>query len=299
MRTYCLTLLAIFVLTTFSVQAQELKCSVQISAQQIEGTDRDAFKEMQQALYEFLNNTTWTNYNYKVEERIDCTFLLSLTKRVSSDTYEGKLNIVLKRPVFNSTYNSTLLNYEDNKITITYAEGEPITFDPSTHTSNLSSIFAYYVYIFLGLDADSFSPLGGTPYYNKAQAIVQNAQGASEPGWKAFENNKNRYWLVENLLNSQFKPLRESIYKYHRLGLDLLYETADKGRKNINESLKLALQTNRAQPGSFLMRLYLEAKRDEIINVFSEGNPIIKKEAANTMKELDPVHSDQYSKIGK
>lgn len=299
MRTYFFTLLAIFLFTVFSAQAQELKCSVQVSALQIDGTDRDAFNEMQQALYEFVNNTTWTNYNYKVEERIDCTLLLSLTKRISSDTYEGKLNLVLKRPVFNSTYNTTLLNYEDTKVTITYAEGEPITFDPSTHTSNLSSLVAYYVYIFLGLDADSFSPLGGTPYFQKAQNIVQNAQSAVEPGWKAFESSKNRYWLVENLLNTKFKSLRESIYKYHRLGLDMLYESADKGRRNIKESLKLSLQTERAEPSSFLMRLYLDAKRDEIINVFSEGNPTVKAEVVNTMKELDPVHSDQYSKIGK
>lgn len=296
MRAFILNILIILTVS-ISAQAQEINCSVQISAQKIEGTDRDAFQEMQQAIYEFINSRTWTNYNYKIEERIECTLLLTLVERVSSDTYKGKLSLVLKRPVFNSNYTTTMLNFEDKDITITYAEGEPIIFDPNSHTSNLSSILAYYMYIFLGIDNDSFSPLGGTPYYNKAQEIVQNAQGASEPGWKAFEDSKNRYWLVENLLNNQFKPLRECLYQYHRKGLDMLYDKADKGRSNINESLKLALKTNKAQPGSFLLSLFLDAKRDEIINIFSEGNPSVKAEAANTMKALDPIHSDQYSRI--
>lgn len=298
MRLFIFNILLISLLA-INAQAQEMNCSVQISARQIEGTDRDAFKEMQQAIYEFVNSTTWSNYDFKIEERIDCTLLLTLSKRISSDTYEGKLNLVLKRPVFNSNYSTTILNHEDNKVTFTYVEGEPLTFDPNSHTGNLSSLIAYYMYIFLGLDADTFSPLGGTPYYLKAQTVVQNAQGASEPGWKAFESSKNRYWLVENLLNPQFKSLRQSIYQYHRLGLDLLYDKADKARSNINESLKMALKTDKAQPGSFLMRLYLDAKREELINIFSEGNPTIKSEAANTLKTLDPIHSDQYSKIAK
>lgn len=298
MRLFIFNILLISLLA-INAQAQEMNCSVQISARQIEGTDRDAFKEMQQAIYEFVNSTTWSNYDFKIEERIDCTLLLTLSKRLSSDTYEGKLNLVLKRPVFNSNYSTTILNHEDNKVTFTYVEGEPLTFDPNSHTSNLSSLIAYYMYMFLGLDADTFSPLGGTPYYLKAQTVVQNAQGASEPGWKAFESSKNRYWLVENLLNPQFKSLRQSIYQYHRLGLDLLYDKADKARSNINESLKMALKTDKAQPGSFLMRLYLDAKREELINIFSEGNPSIKSEVANTMKTLDPIHSDQYSKIAK
>lgn len=277
--------------------AQELDCSIQVSARQIEGTDRDAFSEMREALYEFVNSTIWTNYSFKLEERIECTILLTLSERISSDQYKGKLNLVLRRPVYKTNYNSTMFNYVDKDVEITYAEGEPIIFAENTFSSNLSSLIAYYVYVFLGIDGDSFAKLGGTPYFEKAQQIVQDAQNTSEPGWKAFENMKNRYWLTENLLNPQYRPIRESIYEYHRLGLDEMYDNVENGRSNIVESLKKLQQADRAKPGSFLLRLYLEAKRDEIIKIFSEGSPSMKTEVVNIMKEIDPSNGDKYSAI--
>ena len=279
--------------------AQEINGSVQVSARQIEGTDRDAFKELQQALYEFVNNTVWTNYNYKLEERLECTILLTLSERISSDQYKGKLNLVLRRPVYKTNYNTTMLNYIDKDVQFSYALGEPLLYSEGSFESNLTSMIAYYIYVFLGLDADSYTNLGGTPFYEKAQNIVQNAQNTSEPGWKAFENMKNRYWLTENLLNSQYRPIRESIYQYHRLGLDEMYDDVAGGRGNIAESLKLLQKSNRAKPGSFLMRLYLDSKRDEIIKIFGEGDPKTKTEVDNIMKEIDPVNGDKYQKILK
>lgn len=287
-------LISLFTLNSFS---QELNCSIQVSARQIEGTDREAFKEMQQALYEFINNTIWTNYAFKLEERLECTILLTLESRISSDQYSGKLNLVLRRPVYKTNYNSTMFNYIDKDVEITYSEGEPIIFAENSFTSNLSSLIAYYVYIFLGIDGDSFSNLGGTQYYEKAQQIVQDAQSSSESGWKAFENMKNRYWLTENLLNPQYRPIRESIYEYHRKGLDQMYDNVETGRSSIAESLKKLQQADRAKPGSFLLRLYLDAKRDEIIKVFGEGSPNMKAEVVNIMKEIDPANSDKYSAI--
>lgn len=277
--------------------AQELDCSIQVSARQIEGTDREAFSEMREVLYEFVNNTIWTNYSFKLEERIECTILLTLSTRVSSDQYTGKLNLVLRRPVYKTNYNSTMFNYVDNDVEITYSEGEPIVFAENTFSSNLSSLIAYYVYVFLGIDGDSFAKLGGTPYFEKAQQVVQDAQNTSEPGWKAFENMKNRYWLTENLLNPQYRPIRESIYEYHRMGLDEMYDNVEKGRTNIVESLKKLQQANRTKPGSFLLRLYLDAKRDEIIKIFGEGSPNMKAEVVNIMKEIDPSNGDKYSAI--
>ena len=279
------------------VSSQEFLGSVQISASQIEGTDRDAFREMRDALNQFVNNTSWTNFAFEPEERIECTILLTLLERVSSDQYRGKLNLVLRRPVFNSNYNTNLLNYVDKDVDITYTEGEPLIFAENTFTSNLSSLMAYYLYIFLGLDGDSYSKLGGTPYFEKAQQIVQDAQNAAEPGWKAFEDMRNRYWLVENLMNQQYRPIREAIYEHHRKGIDQMYENAEKGRAAVAESIKLLFKADRAKPGSFLMRLYLDAKRDEIINIFSEGSPTMKAEVVNNIKELDPANGDNYSKI--
>ncbi len=288
-----------FLISLYSVvmMAQELNCSVQVSATRIEGTDREAFTEMRQALYEFVNNTVWTNYSFNIEERLECTILLTLEQRLSSDQYSGKLNVVLRRPVYKTNYNSTLFNYVDTDVEITYTEGEPIIFAENTFSSNLSSLIAYYVYIFLGLDGDSYSNLGGTAYFEKAQQIVQDAQNTGESGWKAFENMKNRYWLTENLMNPQYRHIRESIYEYHRKGLDQMYDNGETGRSAIVESIKKLQQADRARPGSFLLRLYLEAKRDEIIKVFGEGSPTSKTEVVNIMKEIDPANGDKYSAI--
>lgn len=298
MRIKSIILFLLFLMTIKSF-SQEINGSVQVSARQIEGTDREAFKELQQALYEFVNNRIWTNFNYKLEERIECTILLTLSERISSDQYKGKLNLVLRRPVYKTNYNSTMFNYIDKDVQFTYSEGEPLIFAEGSFTSNLTSMVAYYIYVFLGIDADSYSKFGGTPYYEKAQSIVQNAQNSSEPGWKAFENMKNRYWLTENLLNPQYRPIRESIYEFHRKGLDVMYDDVEGGRSNIAESLKLLQKSNRTKPGSFLLRLYLDSKRDEIIKVFSQGNPTMKTEVVNIMKEIDPANGSKYQAILK
>lgn len=286
-------------LISFSSFGQEINGSVQVSARQIEGTDREAFKELQQALYEFVNNTIWTNYDYKLEERIECTILLTLSEKISSDQYRGKLNLVLRRPVYKTNYNSTMFNYVDSDVEFTYNLGEPLLYAENSFSNNLTSMIAYYVYVFLGIDADSYSNLGGTPYFEKAQGVVQAAQNTSEPGWKAFENMKNRYWLTENLMNPQYRPIRESIYEYHRKGLDLMYDNVESGRNNISESLKNLQKANRTKPGSFLLRLYVDSKRDEIIKVFGEGSPNTKTEVVTIMKEVDPANGDKYSAILK
>lgn len=291
--------LILILLLVFALKAnsQEINCSIQVSARQIEGTDREAFTELQQSLYEFVNNTSWTNYAFKLEERIECTILLTLSERISSNQYRGKLNVVLRRPVFKTNYNSTMFNYVDTDVEFTYDLGEPLIYADNTFTSNLTSMIAYYIYVFLGIDGDSFANFGGTPYFEKAQSIVQSAQNTGEPGWKAFENMKNRYWLTENFLNPQYRPIRESIYQYHRKGLDAMYDNVETGRNSIAESLKLLQQANRAKPGSFLLRLYVDSKRDEIIKIFGEGSPNSKTEVVNIMKEIDPANGDKYSAI--
>ena len=179
----------------------------------------------------------------------------------------------------------------------TYVENEPLEFSDNNVDNNLTALIAYYINIFLGLDADSFSNLGGTPYFQKAQAIVQSAQNTNEPGWKAFEKQKNRYWLSENLTNPIYKDVRESIYKYHLLGLDKMYDNTESGRNAIAESIKLLGKANAQKPGSFLIQLLIEAKRDEIINVFSEGSPTMKAEVVNILKEIDPANGSRYQQI--
>ena len=290
--------IALFVqLFSFQGIAQEINCQVQVTARQVQGTDRTAFETMQTALYEFINARKWTPYSYKLEERIETTILLTIHEQLSSEKFRGQLNLVLKRPVYKTNLNTTLLNYIDKDIEFTYVENEPLQFSDNSFDGNLTAIIAYYINIFLGLDADSFSLLGGTPYFDRAQAIVQNAQSVNEPGWKAYESQKNRYWLSDNLTNPIYRPVRESLYKYHLLGLDKMYDNAEMGRASIAESIKLLGQAHEQKPGSFLIQLILEAKRDEIIQIFSEGSPNIKTEVVNVLKEIDPANGSRYQQI--
>jgi len=292
-----LSLLIFIQLFVFQSFGQEINCQVQVTARQVQGTDRTAFDALQTALYEFVNARKWTPYSYKLEERIEATILLTINEQVSSEKYRGQLNLVLKRPVYKSNFNTTLLNYIDKDIEFTYVENEPLQYSDNSFDNNLTSIIAFYVNIFLGLDGDSFSSLGGTPYFERAQAIVQSAQSTPEPGWKAYENQKNRYWLSENLSNPVYRPVRESMYKYHLQGLDKMYDNAESGRAAIAESVKLLGQANNQKPGSFLIQLVLEAKRDELIQVFSEGSPNLKVEVTNTLKEIDPANGSRYQQI--
>lgn len=281
----------------FSLFAQEFNCSVQVDSRQVQGTDKKVFDDMQTSIVEFINDRQWTNYQFKTEERIDCSIVIIITERVSTDVFKATMNIVASRPVYKTSYTSTLLNYIDKDFDFEYAQFQPLDFRENTHVSNLTSVIAYYLYIILGLDFDSFSQFGGTQFYEKAEAIVNAAQNARESGWKAFEGQRNRYWLVENYLNKTYSDLRVFLYQYHREGLDVMSDKAEQGRGAIGQSLNFLKSIHDEKPGLFSLQLMLDAKGDEIINVFSEGNPKEKADAANIMKEVDPANASKYSKI--
>lgn len=290
-------LLLAILFSALPARSQEFNCQVQVSARQVEGTDRTTFETLQKALYEFVNARKWTSYSYKTEERIEATLLLTINEQISAEKFRGQLNLVLKRPVYKSNFNTTLFNYVDKNIEFTYVENEPLEFTDNAFNNNLTGIIAFYINLFLGLDADSFSPLGGTAYFQQAQAIVQNAQSRAETGWKSYENQKNRYWLSENLSNPIYNSVRESIYKYHLQGLDKMYDNAELGRNSIAESIQLLSKANQQKPGSFLIQLILEAKRDEIIQIFSEGAPNTKAEVVKNLQEMDPANGSRYQQI--
>ena len=225
-------LLLPFILTILaqsSGSAQELRCNVQILSNQIQGTNKQIYKTLQQDIYEFMNNRIWTNQKFENNERIECKILINLDKH-TGDEFSGSMTVSSRRPVYNSSYNTTMFQYKDNDIQFRYLENQPLEFDINSFKSNLTSILAYYAYIIIGLDFDSFSPMGGTPYYNKAQQIVSNAQNARGKGWKAFESRRNRYWLVENILNNEYGPVREFLYQYHRKGLDQMHDDQAQAR---------------------------------------------------------------------
>lgn len=276
---------------------QELDCQISVSTRQVEGTDRQIYNTMQTALFEFMNNKRWTNYQFKLEERIECTILIQISDRISTDEFKGSMNVMLRRPVYKSSYNSIMLNHIDKDIQFNYVEFESLDFQESAITSNLTALLAYYAYILIGLDFDSFTLYGGTPYYEKAQNIVNMAQNLPQKGWKSFESMRNRYWLVENLNNASYNNIRQFIYQYHRQGLDLMAENVDQGRTNIIESLELLRLAYRNKPNSFLLQLVFDAKRDELINILTGAPDQDKVKAVNLLKEIDPANSTKYQTV--
>jgi hypothetical protein len=281
--------------------SQELNCNVQISAQKIQGSNRQVFITMQKDVYEFMNNTLWTNNVYSYSERIDCNILINLTDQLSADEFKGTIQVQLSRPVFNTTYNSTMLNFIDNNFQFRYVEFQPLEFDPSVHRSNLVSVLAYYAYIVLGFDYDSFSFEGGTQYFQQAEKIVSNAQTAPEPGWKPYDGsrNRNRYWLVKNILDREYEGVRRFIYEFNISGLDQMESKIGEARTNMVESLKLIQEVFRKKPDPFMyyLQLVIDAKSDELVNVFSDSFPEEKSRVIQILTEIDPANKTKYEKI--
>lgn len=289
------------VLNPTTVKSQELNCNVQISAQKIQGSNRQVFESMQRDLYEFMNNTVWTNHVFSYAERIDCNILINLTDQLSADEFKGTIQVQLRRPVFNSTYNSTMLNFVDNNFQFRYVEFQPLEFDPNTYRSSLVSVLAYYTYIILGFDYDSFSTLGGTEFFQVAEKIVTNAQNAAEPGWKPYDGsrNRNRYWLVKNILDKEYEGVRRFIYEYDINGLDRMESKTSEARTSIVESLRLLQDVYRAKPDPFmyLLQVVMESKADELVNIFSDAFPEEKSRVVQILIEIDPANKSKYEKI--
>ena len=298
MKLKLIILLVLWWLSSVRTSAQELNCQVSINHSQVQTQDIRIFQTLQKAIYEFMNNRRWTDRVFKTEERIECSIFITVKKK-EGDIFQASIQVQSRRPVFNSAYNSTLLNHIDKDFNFEYTEYAPLDFQLSSYTSNLTSVLAFYAYIIIGMDFDTFGDHGGTPYFNKAQQIVNNAQNARETGWKSFESQKNRYWLIENLLNGSYDDLRTFMYRYHRLGLDLMYDKQSKARAEILNDLQLLTKVYRARPGLYVLNILMEAKRDEFIGIFSEAPPNEKARARNFLMEIDPAHGADYQKMVK
>ena len=294
-KTIYLLFLSLF--ASMIVEAQELNCQVSINSQQVAVSDKTKFQTLQKDIYEFMNNRQWTDTKFEIAERIECSVFITFSKNTSGDYYTGSIQIQSSRPVYRSAYNSVMMNIVDNDFDFTWIEHDPLDFQINSFTNNLTSVLAYYAYIIIGSDFDSFSLNGGSQYFNDAQTIVNNAQNAREGGWKSFEGQKNRYWLVENILNSSYSDYRQFSYDYHRLGLDIMHDKPSKARVQILKSLKYLQKVHRNRPGLYIMNLLMDTKRDEFIGIFSEGQPNERAEAKTILAELDPAHSGEYQKM--
>lgn len=287
-------LLSLFMLKS---QSQELYCNVDVKSQQIQGSDRRIYETLKNAIYEFMNNQIWTNYNYKYNEKIECSILFNVKDRPSPDYFRCEMTIALRRPVFNSTYNTVLLNYIDKDVEFEYIENQPLDFSVGIFTSNLTSVLAYYAYVMIGLDFDSFMLNGGDPYYEAALNIANSAQSSGYKGWSSAEDTRNRFWLLENITNPSYSGLRNFFYEYHRQGLDIMYEEPEKGRAAILSSLSYLQAVKQSRPSLLILQIISDSKRDEYVNIFSEGIPNERSNAVKILNEIDPSNAMSYQKI--
>lgn len=287
-----------------NTSAQELNANVVVNlGPQVQTSERAVFRDMENAFKQFLNNRKWTNDNYNVEERIDCNLVISIEKMNSVSSFEAAVQIQSARPIYNTNYESILLNmaqnYADNNWDFDYVASQPLEFNENSLQNNITAILAYYAYIIIGIDYDSFSKLGGTQYFEKARNIVNNAdQLYGGSGWKQFVSPpRNRYWLAENLNNPQLQSAREAIYEYHRLGLDTFDQSPEESRKSILESLRKIQSAFQANPNAYIITLFLYAKGDELVNIFSQGDLVIRRQAYDILAQLQPTKTTEFQKI--
>ncbi len=289
------------ILLTLTVRSQELNCQVSVITDarlEVTSVEKEVFDQLKQTIYDLMNTTQWTKDKFKVEERINCNLQIQINKIPSSGVYEGSLQVQSSRPAFNSSYNTTVFNFQDDDIQFAYSRNAVLVYAPNQFRDNLTSILAFYAYFIIGMDYDSFSLKGGTPYFNEAQQIVSNAQVSPAPGWKSNEQGKrNRFYLVDNVLHQLFEPLRECTYEYHRKGLDVLYDDKVKGRKAMYDALNKLSKVVAARPNSVNLLNFVQSKREELKGLYSDAEVKDKNEIVNLLKRLDPANASRYEEI--
>jgi len=288
--------LVIFLSISITGFSQELNCNVVVNAQQTGDENLQVFKTLEKQLKEFVNNTQWTNKKFLPQERIDCSMFINILKR-TSDIYIATIQVVSSRPVYGSTYNTPIYNINDEDFTFRYIEFQNFTYNVNQFESNLVSVLAFHINMFLGLDADSFSPNGGDDYFKQAQTIVNYSQQENSKGWKLEDGLQSRYILVDNILSPTFKDFRTIIYTYHMEGIDIMNESPKDAKINIASSLKQLQAMNSRRPNSFLMRTFFDAKADEIEQIFSSGPNVEITSLLSVLNKVAPMYSSNWRNI--
>ncbi|MHC2990102.1 hypothetical protein OB13_00280 [Pontibacter sp. HJ8] len=290
-------LVLLFVMSAaLGAKAQELQCDVVVNSEQVAYADRQLFTEMQNRIFEFMNSRRWTNQTYQVEERIKCRILINLTEMPEIGTFRANVQVVSVRPAHGTGYESTLFSFVDKDWLFQFTEAQPLDFAENNFSSNLSSMLAYYAYMIIGMDNDSFGRLGGTPAFDRARSILNLAasQNSVYPGWRPFEGNRNRYWMIDNMQDPQFVPFREGLYTMHRQGIDLMIQDPEKARKATLAVLKDIQKLSQQKPGAAILRSFFDAKSDELINIFKTAAPADKQAAYTLLTQVDPTNNAKY-----
>lgn len=282
-------------------RSQELNCQVNIvtdASLEVTSVELEIIEQLKQVIYEFMNNSPWTKDKFTVEERINCNLQIQISGIPSPGTYTGAIQVQSSRPVFNSSYNTTIFNFQDEDLTFAFSRNAVFNYTANQYSNNITSILAFYAYYIIAMDYDSFSNKGGTKYFNEAQQIVTNAQASGAPGWKSNERGKNnRYWLVDNALHQLFSPLRECNYEYHRKGFDVIYDDKVVGRKAVFTALNKLLKVVSTRPNSLNVTNFIRAKTTELVNLYQDAEAKEKNQVVNLLKRIDPTNSSKYQEI--
>ncbi len=285
------------------VRSQEIKCNVTVNSNQIPQVEKDIFDALQKGIFEFVNNTVWTTDVFADHEKIEASMFINVTEQVKdgqgqvvADQYRGTITVQSRRRVYNSTYDCQLMNYQDNNFSFSYIPFQQFYYSETSSMSNLTAVIAFYCYMIIGLDYDSFSPNGGDVYLNKALNIVNMSQNLPEPGWKASET-ANRYYMINDYMNPAFKPLRELMYDYHRLGYDIFATDLEGGRKVVFTSLKTLDKIWSQRPNAFLLQVFFSTKRNEIMDLLKETKAAEKAEVITILKKVDPSQGSKYDAL--
>ncbi|MBL7749013.1 MAG: DUF4835 family protein [Chitinophagaceae bacterium] len=296
---------AVLVCSSLFAQGQELQARFSVITSKVSTQiDKKVFQTLQTALTNFLNNRRWTNDAFQPTEKIQCNFLLTIEQDLGNNVYKGKLTVQAARPVYNTSYDSPLMNYLDDNVVFRYVEFQPVEFNENRVqgndplVANITAVLAYYVNIILGLDYDSFSLKGGDAYFQKAWNIVNNAPESKDiTGWKSFESLRNRYWLAENLNSSRFTLIHDAIYNYYRSGMDIFYENEDAGRGGLLNSLNFLNTINNENPNSMIMQFFFQGKSNELVKVFSKATAEQKTRAKDILTRIDITNSAAYKEL--
>lgn len=283
--------------------AQEINCTVTINSDQIEGSNKQVYETMKSAIEEYMNQNRWTNMTFAEHEKIECSMMI-IVKSVAENMYTCEMTLQSRRPVYGTTYTTPLLNFVDKNFNFTYQEYDRIEYQQNTFTTNLTAMLAYYCYLIIGHDLDSYQRLGGTPAFTACEEIVNACQSASmeqteQKGWLAFDSNRNRYALINNLLDEAFKKYRNYYYEYHRLGLDEMSGNVTNGRARIAEGMPVLKEAYRARPATYVINTFLDAKADELVDIFKKGTAKEKKDVYELLIDIDPTRQTTYDRMNE
>lgn len=296
-------LLSLSAAVFYPIQAQEINCTVTINADNIEGTNKQVYETLKASIEEYINQNRWTNMSYAEHEKIECSLLL-VVQKAEDNQYRCNMTLQSRRPVYGTTYTTPLLNFKDESFNFTYQEYDRLDYQQNQFTTNLTAMLAYYCYLIIGYDQDSFQRLGGTPFFQVCEEIVNACQSASmesveQRGWLAFDSNRNRYALINNLLDESFKKYRNFYYEYHRLGLDEMSGNVANGRARIAQGFPVLKEAYRARPATYVVNTFLDAKADELVEIFKRGTDKEKKAVYDVLMDIDPTRQELYDRINK